>query len=286
LTGDVSEQCFFVLHGNGSNGKTTFLNILKHIIGDYALTAQQALLLQDERNRSNGEDEANLFGIRMACCSETNEGQRFDESKVKRLTGSSCIRARRLYENSFEFDPTYKIWLDCNHLPHIRSTDQGIWRRVKRIPFLVAIPEHERDTKLEAKLKAEASGILNWMLQGLTQWREHGLKEPAEVCAAVNEYRSDNDALGRFLCDCATNNCAEQVEASKLYGAYKRWCGENGLDHPLSQIALGKKLKERNYQPVRSTGGQRYWMGLALKDVEADDDPFVPGSSPPDARSF
>jgi putative DNA primase/helicase len=107
------------------------------------------------------------------------------------MDGSSRIRARRLYENSFEFDPTYKIWLDCNHLPHIRSTHLGIWRRVKRIRFLVAIPEGERDRNLEAKLKAESSGILNWMLRGLAMWREEGMAALLPTTTAKGPDRGD-----------------------------------------------------------------------------------------------
>src|SRR5205814_1467131 len=118
------------------------------------MTAQSQLLLKT-REKSNSEDEANLFGARLAVVSETNEGQKFDESTLKRLCGGGRIRARRLYENSFEFAPTHKIWMDCNHLPRIAGNDTGIWRRIKRIPFQATISDAERDTQLEAKLRAE-----------------------------------------------------------------------------------------------------------------------------------
>ena len=177
LTGDTSEQCIFVLHGTGRNGKTTLLNIAKHIAGDYAMTARSELLMKTH-NKTNHEGEANLFGSRLVVSSETNEGQAFDESAVKRLADKQTIRARQIYGREFEFAATHKIWMDCNHLPSIKGDDVGIWRRIKRIPFEVVISEQEKDTHLEEKLVAEASGILNWMLAGLAAYRSDGLKGP------------------------------------------------------------------------------------------------------------
>lgn len=269
MTGDVSEQCLFILHGIGRNGKTTFLNLLQYVMGasEYALTGQQQLLMKQQK--SNSEDVVNLFGVRLAMVSETNEGQSFDESLVKTLTGGGRIRARGLYEKSFEFDPTHKIWMDCNHLPKIHSTDLGIWRRVKRIPFDVSITEQERDYHLEDKLRAEASGILNWMLAGLAQWRANGLQEPQCVMDAVKSYRSDNDVIATFLAECTEDDYTASVGSSQLYLQYKQWCDTNGFK-PLSSMKLSGKLTERGYEKWRDMSGVRF-RGLTLADKEPED---------------
>lgn len=268
LTGNTSEQCMFILYGNGANGKTTFVNAISYIAGDYALRGQQSLLLSDGRGKSNSEDEANLFGARLVACDETAEGQRFDESKLKRLVGSGRIRARRLYENSWEFEPTHKILLDCNHLPRIAGTDLGIWRRIKPVPFLQTIPEAERDGKLADKLKAEASGILNWMLEGLRKWKAEGLTEPMEVKIAVKDYKDGEDIFGRFLTECTLQGAAESARSSYLYLRYQRWCEGNGLDHPLTAPAFSKKMTERNYEKRHTEFGTA-WNGLSLLEETA-----------------
>jgi putative DNA primase/helicase len=272
LTGDVSEHALFLLHGTGRNGKTTFIDALKFIMGEYALTAQQQLLIA-QRHKNNSEDEANLFGVRFAVVSETNEGQRFDESTVKRLIGGGKVRARRLYENSFEFDPSHKIWMDCNHLPAISGTDLGIWRRVKRVPFDSTILAAEVDAKLPDKLRAEAAGILNWMLAGLALYRAEGLNEPAEVRQAVRDYQTSSDVFGQFLEECTLDSPAERVESAAIYMAYRMWCKRNGIEHPLTQIRFGHKLRERRYEPERTKHG-RYWRGLSLTD-EQTAEPFA-----------
>lgn len=199
MTADVSEQCLFVLYGGGRNGKTTFIETLKTILGDYALTGQQTLLMRlSEYTSRNSDDEAELFGRRLVCVSEIEQGQRMDESKVKRIVGGGEIRAMRKYEQSFAFLPTHKVWLDCNHKPRIKGEDEGIWRRIKLIEFLVQIPYSERDLQLADKLQTESSGILNWMLQGVAEWRTNGLAEPRAVASATGNYRTESDTLGRF----------------------------------------------------------------------------------------
>ena len=275
MTAEVSEQCLFLLNGNGRNGKTTLLDAVKFVLGDYAMTAQQSLLLQlgnGNAFKTNSEDEASLFGVRFASCSETDEGQRLDESKVKRLVGGGQITAMRKYEHPVSFYPTHKIWLDCNHLPKIRGADDGIWRRIKRIPFIVQIPLAERDPKLGDKLRAEGSGILRWILDGLLRWRAEGLQEPKAISDAVNAFRTDSDVFGMFLRDCVENNDAETVLASTLYARYKGWCGQEGLDHPLTQIEFGKRMRERGYQEGRKSTA-RFWRGMSLKDDATVDDP-------------
>lgn len=263
LTGDTGEQCIFVAHGAGRNGKTTLLNAMKFVSGDYAMTARCELLMKSA-NKTNHEGEANLFGRRLVVSSETNEGQAFDESTVKRLADKQTIRARQIYGREFEFKATHKIFLDCNHLPSIRGDDMGIWRRIKRIPFEATISEAERDNRLDEKLEAEASGILNWMLAGLGLYQRDGLKDPACVSEANREYRDDSDILGQFLRECTQNNDAGEVSAAGLYVVYSGWCKTNGLSFPLTSAVFGKRLKGRGYTPHKGTAGARRWRGLEL----------------------
>jgi P4 family phage/plasmid primase-like protien len=273
MTGDTSEECFFILHGGGRNGKTTLVETVKHAMGDYALTAMDSLVLNYSKQSRNTDDEAALFGVRMAACSETNEGQRFDESKVKRLTGTSEITAMRKFEHPFTFPATHKIWLDCNHLPRINGTDKGIWSRVKTIPFNVCIPPHERDPQLKTKLRREASGILNWMIAGLLRWQRARLtgNEPFEVTAATQAYQTDNDDLGRFLAERTTIGEAERVRPKALFDSYLAWCDENGVERRMTSIALGRKLKERGMES-KVNNGARWYYGLSISSAYADAD--------------
>lgn len=271
MTADIVAQCLFVLWGGGRNGKTTFVEAILSMMGEYAIVGQQSLLLADDKFKQNAEDEANLQGVRFASCSEINNGQRFDEAKIKRLVGTSKIRARRLYESSFEFDATHKLWLDCNHKPKVLNNDEGVWRRIKLIPFLQQIPLNERDEKLSEKLRAESSGILNWCLQGLRAWRADGkLHEPRAVSDAVNEYRCESDNFGQFLSDCIEPNDAERTPTDDVYRAYIRWLDYNGLKGTLSKIEFGKRMRERNY-PSKPFNGKRCFVGLSVKgDGHAD----------------
>src|ERR1700678_1583231 len=163
------------LRVKGRNGKTTFMDAVKLVMGEYALVGLQSLLLKIGNNfKANSDDEAELFGSRLVSVSETDEGEKFDESKIKKLVGGGKITAMRKFEHPFSFEPSHKLWLDCNNKPKVKGNDEGNWRRIKLIPFLVQIPIDERDEHLSDKLELEASGILNWMLSGLSSWLADG----------------------------------------------------------------------------------------------------------------
>jgi P4 family phage/plasmid primase-like protien len=273
MTADTSAQCFFVLHGKGRNGKTTFMDAIKNILGGYAMNGLQTLLLQIGGNISrNTDDEADLFGKRLVLISETAEGQRFDESKIKRIVGGGDrMKVMRKFEHPFEFQPTHKTWLDCNHKPKVKGDDEGIWRRIKLIPFLVQIPLDERDENLGDKLKAEASGILNWMLQGLAAWRADGgkLSEPKEVSEAVGGYRADSDDFGLFLCECLENNDAAKTATMETYSRYVQWADQNGMNFKLTKVEFGRRMAERGYES-KPSNGVRYFFGCSLRPMTAD----------------
>jgi putative DNA primase/helicase len=269
MTGDCSEKACFMLIGPSNTGKSTFSDMVKWAMGDYGLTAQQTVVLQtDKSSKTNGEDEANLFGARYVSVSEPGQGQRWDEAKLKRMVPSngSRIRGRLLFQNSFEFAATHKIWLDANHRPTVRGgTDDAVWNRIKLIPFDHVVKLAERDGSLPTKLHAEASGVLNWMIAGLKAWLSEGLaaNEPQAVRAAVNEYRVESDLLGQFLRDCVQPNDAAKIDKQRLYLRYQSWCSDNGVDYPLNKINFGRQLSERGYQQDR---GYRNFVGMELID--------------------
>jgi putative DNA primase/helicase len=198
LTGDVSEQVFFVLWGAGANGKGTIVNCFLDLLGGYAMKATQELLMQKTGERHPTE-LANIFGARFVATVETDENRRLAESLVKELTGGDPITARHMREDLWTFKPTHKLFLATNHKPVIRGTDHAMWRRPKLVPFNVVIPREEWDTKLQDKLRAEWPGILAWAVRGYLDWQAHGFGIPEEVEQATRKWRADMDVWGNSL---------------------------------------------------------------------------------------
>jgi putative DNA primase/helicase len=263
LTGDTSAHCLHLLHGNGANGKSTFLEVLATLFGDYGVQADFATFLDKSTDGGARNDVARLAGSRMVRSSEVGEGKRMNEALVKSLTSTDTIAARYLYSESFEFRPSFKIWLAANHKPVIRGSDDAIWRRVRLIPFTVTIPEEERDLHLAEKLRKELPGILAWAVAGCRLWQKHGLTPPVDVLVATSEYRTESDVIGAFLDECCEVGSTYQVTASELYGGFKRWADENG-EYVLSQSAFGRRLEERGFGVRKS--GVKYRMGLRLTE--------------------
>jgi putative DNA primase/helicase len=262
LTGDVSEQCMFFMYGNGKNGKSTFVETLMKLMGEYMVKTPADTLMQRDRSAVSN-DVARLAGKRLAVASETDEGQRLSEQKLKDLVGGDKVSARYLHQEFFEFYPVFKLWMYGNHKPVIRGTDAGIWRRIRLIPFTVTITAEERDPNLGTKLEDELSGILNWALHGLRQWHKSGLGEPLAVSSATAEYRAEMDMLGTFIDEACVVKPDTWCTSKNMYSLYCTWCDEAG-ERPLPQRTLGLRLKERGFENVRSTGGQRRWIGIGV----------------------
>jgi len=262
ITGNITEQTMFILYGSGANGKTTFLNTIMHILGDYATSTATETFMKKSGDQTTN-DIARLRGIRFLTTTEAEQGRRLSEPLIKKITGNDQITARFLYGEYFIFTPTFKIFMATNHKPVIKGTDHGIWRRIKLIPFTTRIEEENQDKNLEEKLKEEASGILNWLLAGTRRWRSEGLKTPKIVLSATDEYRGEMDVIGNFL----KERCIEQKEASirirELYKAYVDWCDENN-EHAVSERFLSMRIKELGFEQIR-TAEARYWAGLGLK---------------------
>ncbi len=263
LTGDTTEQCLLFCYGTGANGKTTLLELVAAMLGDYAARTDFGTFLE---RRGNGprNDIARLVGTRFAAANEMGEGQRLAEGLVKQLTGGDHISARFMYSEYFEFRPQFKLWLAANHKPTIRGTDNAIWRRIRLVPFDVTIPEEERDTHLLERLRAELPGILAWAVQGCLDWQREGLGLPPAVKEATAGYRAEMDVLAGFLVDRCTVTPGSREDATPLYRAYKQWCDETG-ERAVSQKAFGTSLKERGFFSVRgSPTGSTVWHGLQL----------------------
>lgn len=270
LTGSVAEQVFLFMEGKGGDGKTTLTNVLSYIMGEYAIAAAPGLLVA-KKSDAHPTEQADLRGVRLAVAGEVEKGSAFAEAQIKYLTGSEKIRARKMRQDFEEFDPTHKFVLSANYRPRIKGSDEGIWRRVLRLYWARSIPAEERDPFFEDKLKAEAPGILNRLVEGCLQWQRVGLQPPEAVRMASQEYREEMDELGEFLDDCCVLGVSEVVPKRELYATYKSWMEDLG-NRPLSYRAFGQKMSENGYptQPRKITHGgktksARCCIGLSLR---------------------
>lgn len=258
----VTLQSLFFLYGAGANGKSTFVETVLSLLGEYAAkTSAETLLMQDRTGRIPN-DLAALVGKRLVIASELPDGRRLNESQVKDLTGGDSITARFLNQEFFTFNPEFKLWMYGNHKPVITGTDDGIWRRIRLIPFTVQIPENEQDGQLAVKLRAELPGILAWEVQGWRLYQAEGLNPPADVTQATAAYRSESDALGQFLADCTIQAETFTVGSADLYAAYTTWTAANGMG-ALSSVRFARALQERGFTKQKTRVGA-VWSGLGL----------------------
>lgn len=268
FTGSVDEQCLFILNGRGRNGKSVFSNVVSDVAGNYAKQMNvQTIVAKKNQSGSANSDVARLEGARIVTSSELNEGDRFDESLVKQLTGGDKILARFLYGSEFEYKPKFKIWMATNHLPIIRGTDDGIWRRIKIIPFNIQIPKEKVDKKLEYKLKAEYTGILNWIVQGAIMWQQEGLEDPEAVRRVIENYRAEMDPLDAFLEECCTTGQNYSIKARDMYDAYHEWAKESE-EYKMSMTKFGREMSKKLLRVKRMDGW--YYVGLKLKEPDSD----------------
>ena len=274
LTGEIRENVIFILHGDGANGKTTLVETVMHVLGDYAKSAAPDLLLQ-RRNESHPTGVADLMGARFVSSVEVDDGRRLNEALVKRLTGRDTIKARFMRQDFFDFTPSHKLFLAVNHRPEIQGTDKGIWRRIRLIPFEVEILEEQQDSKLLDKLIEEASGILSWAVKGCLMWQQSGLGLPSAVKEASRAYQEESDVVGRFIDECCQIDKSYKITKRDLYDFYKEWCEKNGERHQTSKKFGGLIKKRRQFNEKRGRVDDkvvRFWVGLKLADDAFDDE--------------
>lgn len=265
LLQDNPEQVMFILYGSGKNGKSKTIEVLRSILGDYAINlASESLMIRKINDGGTPRsDIARIAKARLVSVSEGESGGRLSENLIKTLTGEDPITVRRLYEMEFEFRPTPKIWMATNHLPVIQGTDDAIWRRIWLIPFTIQIPEDKRDPDIAAKLLQERSGILNWALEGLRKYQEAGrLVQPEKVKVATQNYRQDSDVLGEFIqAYCVTTG---SIRRSDLYRAYETWCEANH-DKAVSSKRFATMMRERGIRERKDITGNWEWLGISLR---------------------
>ena len=272
LTGITRERLLAILYGFGRNGKTTLVELLHEVLGDYARNTDVETLLI-KKYQGVGNDVAALKGARFVSAAEVEKGRRLAESKVKQLTGRDTVTARFLFGENFDFKPEFKLWLSTNNKPVIQGTDDAIWDRIRLIPFTQRFDGHKADPKLPDKLRHEIAGVFAWMVEGCLEWQEHGLQEPKTVTEATKQYREEMDTLASFLDEVCVMGPHHRVLAEKLYQRYAMWCDNSG-ERKDPKKAFVARLEERGFERRRETAGVnkgRYiWLGIGLR---SDDEP-------------
>jgi putative DNA primase/helicase len=263
LVGQVVEHLLQIHCGEGANGKSTFINSITAALGDYAAPADPELLTARTFD-AHPTGVADLFGLRLAILHEADKGRRLAEGTVKRLTGGDRIKARRMREDFWSFEPSHTFVMLTNHKPVITGTDEGIWRRIRLIPWKVVIPPDERDEHLGDKLALELDYVLTWLVGGCLAWREYGLRDPAAVTEETSAYRAESDALGRFMAEKCMTGTPFLAKSSELFAAWSKWCADEGED-PGTQTAFSLDLTNRGFDRKAASTGN-FWKGIALSN--------------------
>lgn len=269
LLGKVVEHVLPIFWGSGGNGKGALIATVSFAAGDYASAADRKLLI--DRGESHPTGVADLFGLRLVFCSETDQGVHLAEATMKVLTGGDEIKARRMRENFWRFMPSHTVIMLTNHKPVVRGDDNGVWRRLRLVPFTVEIGEAEKlkyrqdhgGQEVEAVLQAEADGVLTWMLDGYAMWCKDGLADPAPVKAATAAYRMDSNAMQRWMDQCCVVGEHYYAVASELFASWGKWCAEQG-EPCTTQTQFGTWLTEHGFaKDEKARPIKRLGIGLA-----------------------
>lgn len=267
LTGDTGEHALFFFYGTGANGKSVFLNTLAAILGDYATNAPMDTFLE-AKNERHPTDLAGLRGARLVTSIEVEKGRRWAEAKIKSLTGGDRISARFMRQDFFEYTPQFKLLIAGNNKPSIRDVDEAMRRRMHLIPFTTTVPPQRRDPRLHKRLLEEKDGILRWAIEGCMAWQQEGLKPPARVLAATEEYLEAEDALGRWLEEACEKNPSVQTTSNELFASWKVWSERVG-EFTGTLRKFSDDLSKRGFARWRS-GSRRGFAGIVLKDASQE----------------
>ena len=262
LEGGNPEQVFVFFQGPGANGKSTFVEVIRAILGDYVASAPtQVFTDHNDGSVARSAAVADLAGARLVTLAELREGQTLDEALVKSVTGGEPIKCCFKFGPWFEYQPQFTPWLSTNPLPRVLGTDDGIWRRLLLVQFNECIPKREQDPELVKKLRREGAGIFAWVVEGHRQWREQGLNPPRAVLEATAAWRGEEDTVGTFVAECCECSPSASVENGALYEAYVLWCREHH-HKPVGTQKFKPRLEDLGFEQKR--GAQRYWPGLAV----------------------
>ena len=274
LTGSTAEEVLFFAFGPTLSGKSTFLKAFSRMLGDYAKTADFEMFLSGG-NRAAGaakEDVARLAGARFVTSIEVSKGAKLAEGIVKVVTGGDSITARFLYKATFEFSPTYKLWLAANDEPRASDDDAALWRRILQVPFAESIPESERDPGIKAALvEPEISGpaLLAWAVQGCLDWQRDGLQVPAAVRKATANYRAGQNPLTDFLAECCVIGVECRCKNDEIWQEYQRWTRENGVRRPVGRKTFTQKMIAYGFTQEHDHNS-RFWLGIGILGPEND----------------
>ena len=274
--GEVRESVLPVFFGEGANGKTVLLETVADILGDYATSVGQKFLVQGPPQHPT--EVAALAGKRLVIASETNEGEKFDEAKVKLLTGGDRLKARFMRMDEFTFIPSHTLIQLTNHQPEVTSGGAGFWRRVRLVPFDHQMPREKRDPELKQRLvRDHGPAILAWLAEGAAQYAQHALGEPEGVRAATQEYEQSTDTVGQFIADMVIlgGGDAVQVKTSIVRDAYEKYCADEGMT-PVTAKALTTYLAKRGVGKTRDKHS-RYYTGITILSSPVTDGPALDG---------
>lgn len=268
MTGVTSEHALFFLYGTGANGKSVFLNVLATILGDYAANAPMDTFMETRSDR-HPTDLAGLRGARFVSATETEQGRRWNESKMKEITGGDRVSARFMRQDFFTFIPQFKLIIAGNHKPSIRNIDEAMKRRMHLVPFTITIPPERRDGNLTIKLLKERDGILAWMLEGCLAWQKSKLQRPEKVIVATDEYFEAEDAIGRWLEERCLRAPSAKSLTTELFSDWKRWADDSG-EFTGSQRRFSDLLLTRGLEKWRNHSGIRGFQGIGLREPPCD----------------
>jgi P4 family phage/plasmid primase-like protien len=262
LLGQQIEHIVLILFGGGRNGKGALLRALMHVFGHYAIAAPPNLLVATKSDRHPVEI-ATLAGKRLVVHGETNQNSEFDAAKMKGLTGGDILKARGMHKDFFDFRPSHLLVMHTNHMLRVRDTTAGFWDRVKVVPFSQRFTS-KSDAGFEETLRAEASGILNWLLEGLWIYKREGLKVPQAVKNATTAYRHNQDEIETFLREMCVRDAGASALIGELYDVYTKWAStrEGAI---LTKDGFGAALEECGFSPAKGTGGKRIRRGIRLR---------------------
>jgi len=261
LEGRVVEHLLPIFYGDGGNGKGTLIGSVLAALGDYGDAADPELLTARTFD-AHPTGVADLCGLRIAVLHESDAGRRLAEGTVKRLTGADRLKARKMREDFWSFDPSHTFVMLTNHKPIVTGQDEGIWRRLRLVPWEIVIPAEERDEQLPDRLALEHDAVLAWLVAGYQEWRRRGLAEPGKVLTATAAFRSESDALKRFL----EQRCLSghgTAGSTELFTAWSAWCGAEGED-PGSQTSFATLLQNKGYDKYKDGAGRMRWRGIGL----------------------
>ena len=263
LSGDTREHALFFLHGFGGNGKSTFLNVLKSVMGDYATDALMETFTASKGDRHPTE-LAKLNGARLVIATETEEGRRWAESRIKQLTGGDRVSARFMRQDFFEYVPQFKLVIAGNHKPRIQNVDVAMRRRLHLVPFEASFQGDNRVIDMEERLKDEWPAILGWMVDGCLEWQKQGLNPPKIVSEATEHYFTNQDMLSEWRAECCDAGAGKWETPTRLFASWREFA--KAAQHPVGErSSFNDRMESAEFRQLKNKERGRHWPGIAVK---------------------